>query len=71
VILSDLLAPRKIVINVLSGHATGVEPLSEERMREMIKAADSERLRKGAHRSPGVVTARAEVERSLARRVCW
>ena len=39
-ILSEILALRKIVINLLYGEKAG-EPLSEERMRELIEAADS------------------------------
>ena len=42
-ILSEILALRKIVINLLYGEKAG-EPLSEERMRELIEAADSEKL---------------------------
>jgi hypothetical protein len=49
VILSEILALRKIVINLLYGEKAG-EPLSEERMRELIEAADSEKLRKAAER---------------------
>jgi hypothetical protein len=58
VILSEILAPR--VINLLYGENAG-EPLSEERMRELIEAADSEKLRKAAERLHAVVTARAGV----------
>jgi hypothetical protein len=60
VILSEILALRKIVINLLYGDKAG-EPLSEERMRELIEAADSEKLRKAAERLHAVVTARAGV----------
>ena len=60
VILSEILALRKIVINLLYGQTAG-EPLSEERTRELIEAADSEKLRKAAERLQAVVTARAEV----------
>ena len=59
-ILSEILALRKIVINLLYGDKAG-EPLSEERMRELIEAADSERLRKATERLHAVVTARAGV----------
>ena len=59
-ILSEILALRKIVINLLYGDKAG-EPLSEERMRELIEAADSEKLRKAAERLHAVVTARAGV----------
>src|SRR5437016_3929527 len=41
VMLSEILALRKIVINLLYGEKAG-GPLSEERMRELIEAADSE-----------------------------
>ena len=60
VILSEILALRKIVINLLYGEKAG-EPLSEERMRELIEAADSEKLRKAAERLRAAVTARAGV----------
>jgi hypothetical protein len=57
VILSEILALRKIVINLLYGEKTG-EPLSEERMRELIEAADSEKLAKAIERLHAVRTAR-------------
>ncbi len=60
VILSEILALRKIVINLLYGEKAG-EPLSEERMRELTRATDSEKLRKAAERLHAVVTARAGV----------
>ena len=60
VILSEILALRKIAINLLYGDKAG-EPLSEERMRELIEAADSEKLRKAAERLHAAVTARAGV----------
>jgi hypothetical protein len=43
VILGEILALRKIVINLLYGEKAG-EPLDEERMRELIETADSEKL---------------------------
>jgi len=49
VILSEILALRKIVINLLYGEKAG-EPLSEERMRELIETADSEKLAKAVER---------------------
>ncbi|MFN0166597.1 MAG: hypothetical protein ACKV22_09200 [Bryobacteraceae bacterium] len=58
--MSEILALRKIVINLLYGQTAG-EPLSEERMRELIEAADSEKLRKAAERLQAVRTARAGV----------
>ena len=58
-ILSEILALRKIVINLLYGEKAG-EPLSEERMRA-IEAADSEKLCKAAESLRALVTARAEV----------
>lgn len=48
-ILSEILALRKIVINLLYGQVAG-EPLSEERMQERVEAAESEKLRKAAER---------------------
>jgi len=60
VILSEILALRKIVINLLYGQRTG-EPLDEGRMRELIEAADSEKLAKALERLQAVVTARAGV----------
>jgi hypothetical protein len=60
VILSEILAFRKIVINLLYGEKAGA-PLSEERMRELIETADSEKLRKAAERLRAVRTARAGV----------
>ena len=57
-ILSEILALRKIVINLLYGEKA-CEPLSEERMRELIEAADSEKLRKAAERLRAVATARS------------
>ena len=50
------------MINLLYGEKAG-EPLSEERMRELIEATDSEKLRKAAERLRAVVTARARVLR--------
>ena len=47
--LAEVLALRKIVINLLYGEKAG-EPLSEERMRELIETADSEKLAKAAER---------------------
>ena len=52
-ILSEILALRKIVINLLYGDKAG-EPLSEERMQELIEAADSDKLRKAAERLQAV-----------------
>jgi hypothetical protein len=45
VILAEVLALRKILINLLYGEKAG-EPLDEERMRELIETADSEKLTK-------------------------
>jgi len=44
-ILSEILALRKIVTNLLYRDKAG-EPLSEERIQELIEAADSEKLSK-------------------------
>jgi len=60
VIVSEILALRKIVINLLYGDKAG-EPRSEERMRELIEAADSDKLRKAAERLHAEVTARVGV----------
>ena len=62
VILSEILALRKIVINLLYGDKAG-KPLSEERMRELIEAADSEKLRKAAERLHAAGTARLSPKR--------
>ena len=48
-ILSEILALRKIVINLLYGQAAG-EPLDRERMRELIESADAGKLAKAAER---------------------
>ena len=47
--MAEVLALRKIVINLLYGEKAG-EPLSDERMRELIETADSEKLAKAAER---------------------
>ena len=60
VILGEILALRKIVINLLYGEKAG-EPLDEERMRELIETADSEKLTKALDRLRAVRTARAGV----------
>jgi len=59
-ILSEILALRKIVIDLLYGDKAG-EPLSEERMQELIEATGSDKLRKAAQRLQAVRTARAGV----------
>lgn len=59
-ILSEILALRNIVINLLYGQTAG-EPLDEERMRELIEAADAEKLAKALERLQAVRTARAGV----------
>ena len=56
VILAEILALRKIVINLLYGERTG-EPLEEKAMRELIEAADSEKLGKAIDRLRAVRTA--------------
>jgi hypothetical protein len=60
VILGEILALRKIVINLLYGEKAG-EPLDEERMRELIETADSEKLTKALDRLRAVRAARAGV----------
>lgn len=47
--LAEIIALRKIVINLLYGEKAG-EPLDEERMRELIETADAEKLAKAAER---------------------
>lgn len=46
-ILSEVLALRKIVINLLYGEKAG-EPLDRERMRELIESADAGKLARAA-----------------------
>ena len=58
--LAEVLALRKIVINLLYGEKAG-EPLSDERMRELIETADSEKLAKAAERLKALRQSRAEV----------
>ena len=60
VILSELLALRKIVINLLYRHA-GHEPLTERSMRELIEAADRDKIPKAIERLRAVRTTQAEV----------
>jgi hypothetical protein len=57
-ILGEILALRKIVINLLYGERAG-EPLDEERMRELIEAADAEKLARAGERLRSVRAARA------------
>jgi len=57
-ILGEILALRKIVINLLYGERAG-EPLDEERMRELIEAADAEKVAKAGERLRSVRAARA------------
>jgi hypothetical protein len=57
-ILGEILALRKIVINLLYGERAG-EPLDEERMRELIDAADAEKVAKAGERLRSVRAARA------------
>jgi len=47
--LAEILALRKIVINLLYGEKAG-EPLDQEHMRELIETADAEKLEKAAER---------------------
>jgi len=60
IILAELLALRKIVINLLYRQAAN-EPLSERFMHELIEAADSEKIAKAAERLQAARTTRAEV----------
>jgi hypothetical protein len=57
--LAEILALRKIVINLLYGEKAG-EPLDEERMRELIETADAEKLAKAAERLRAARQTRAE-----------
>ena len=59
-ILSEILALRRIAINLLYGDKAG-EPLSEERMQELIEVCDGEKLAKALERLQAVRTARAGV----------
>src|SRR5271157_1547213 len=58
VILSEILALRKILINLFYGQAAG-ERLSEDRMQELVESADSDKLRKAAERLQAVPTVRS------------
>ena len=60
ILLSELLALRKIVINLLYRQA-GHEPLTERSMRELIEAADRDKIPKAIERLRGVRTTQAEV----------
>jgi hypothetical protein len=51
--LAEILALRKILINLLYGERAG-EPLDAGRMRELIEAADAEKLAKAIERLRGV-----------------
>jgi hypothetical protein len=57
-ILSEVLALRKIVINLLYGEKAG-EPLDRERMRELIESADTGKLARAAECLKAVRGARA------------
>jgi len=59
-ILAELLALRKIMINLLYSQAAK-QPLNERHMRELIDAADSDKLAKAVERLQAVRTVRAEV----------
>jgi len=51
--LAEILALRKIMINLIYGEKAG-EPLDEGRMRELIEAADAEKSAKAIERLRGV-----------------
>ncbi len=51
--LAQVLALRKIIVNLLYGERTG-EPFDEGRMRELIEAADAEKSAKAIERLRGV-----------------
>jgi len=59
-ILNEILALRKIVIKQVYGQAAG-QSLDEERMRELIEAADAEKLAKALERLQALRTARTGV----------
>ena len=58
-ILGEILALRKIVINLAYGREAG-EPLSEEHVRELIESADADKISKAAERLQAALTARLE-----------
>ena len=49
VILSEVLALRMIVMNLIYRQATGA-PLNEEQMRQLVEQADADKLRKAGER---------------------
>lgn len=65
-ILSEVLALRKIVINLLYGEKAG-EPLDRERMRELIESADAGKLARAAECLKAVRGARAGTKPSERR----
>lgn len=50
--LAEILALRKIIVNLLYSERTG-DPLDQGRMRELIEAADAEKLAKAVERLRG------------------
>ncbi len=57
VILGEILALRKIVINLVYGREAG-EPLTEEHVRELIESADSDKTTKAIERLQAALTIR-------------
>ncbi len=55
VILGEILALRKIVINLVYGREAS-EPLTEEHVRELIKSADSDKTTKAIERLQAALT---------------
>ena len=58
VILGEILALRKIVINLLFGREAG-EPLTEDRVRELIDSADAGKISKAAERLQAALAVRS------------
>lgn len=58
VILGEILALRKIVINLVYGREAG-EPLSEEFVRELIESADGNKISKATDRLQAALAARS------------
>jgi hypothetical protein len=57
VVLGEILALRKIVINLVYGRGAG-QPLSEEHVRELIESADADKISKAAERLQAALAAR-------------
>jgi predicted RNA-binding Zn ribbon-like protein len=57
VILAEILALRKIVINLVYGREAG-EALTKEQVRELIESADADKISKAANRLQAALQAR-------------